>query len=115
MDATIRIFMEVLADVVDKYEFEAFIHPVVPVLNETRQLVIQYNEIFKKHVRKSKVCKWLDFFDDLVYDSPDEKVRNTKIGCCGSREEKRIAELFSPAPSYVDRSMCVLPKTVAAS
>uniref|UniRef100_K3WA58 Uncharacterized protein n=1 Tax=Globisporangium ultimum (strain ATCC 200006 / CBS 805.95 / DAOM BR144) TaxID=431595 RepID=K3WA58_GLOUD len=71
MEATIRIFMDVLADVVDKYEFKAFIHPVVPVLNETRQLVIQYNKILKKHALQSKqICTWLDFFDELVYDTP---------------------------------------------
>lgn len=72
MEATIRIFMEALSEAVRKYEFKAFIHPVVPVLNETRQLVIQYNRIFKNHVLKSKICTWLDFFDDLVYDSPEK-------------------------------------------
>lgn len=56
MNHTIGIFMEVLADVLDKYEFEAFIHPVVPVLNETRHLVIQYNDIFKRRVDACKTC-----------------------------------------------------------
>lgn len=72
MEATIRIFMEALSEAVGNFEFEAFIHPVVPVLNETRQLVIQYNRIFKKHVLKSNICSWLDFFDDLVQDSPEQ-------------------------------------------
>lgn len=70
MEHTIRIFMDTLAEVVDKYEIEAFIHPVVPVLNETRSLVIQYNQIFQTLVRKSSRCKWLDFFDDLLEGSP---------------------------------------------
>ncbi|KAE9359901.1 hypothetical protein PR003_g515 [Phytophthora rubi] len=70
MEHTIAIFMEALADVVGKYEFEAYIHPVVPVLDETRALVIQYNQLFRKHVAQSTICKWLDFFDDLVCDNP---------------------------------------------
>ncbi|RLN15187.1 hypothetical protein BBJ28_00009020 [Nothophytophthora sp. Chile5] len=57
MTHTIGIFMEVLADVVEKYEFETYIHPIVPVLDETRALVIQYNQLFQKRVAKSKICK----------------------------------------------------------
>jgi hypothetical protein len=74
MEHTIQIFMDTLREVVEKYEFEIFIHPVVPVLNETRSLVIQYNRIFKDRVDASKRCKWLDFFDDLIEGSPP-KVR----------------------------------------
>ncbi|GMG15312.1 unnamed protein product [Phytophthora fragariaefolia] len=42
MEHTIRIFMEALTDVVVKYEFETYIHPVVPVLDETPDLVISH-------------------------------------------------------------------------
>ncbi|KAG6586682.1 uncharacterized protein IUM83_18187 [Phytophthora cinnamomi] len=70
MENTIGIFMEVLSDVVSKYEFDVYIHPVVPVLDETRALVIQYNQLFQKRVARSKFCKWLDFSDDLVFDDP---------------------------------------------
>ncbi|POM78678.1 Hypothetical protein PHPALM_3765 [Phytophthora palmivora] len=57
MNHTIGIFMDVLADVVEKYAFEVFIHPVVPVLDETRHLVIQYNKLFRKRVAKTTICK----------------------------------------------------------
>ncbi|KAF4319574.1 hypothetical protein JM18_005775 [Phytophthora kernoviae] len=70
MKYTIGIFMDALIDVVRKYEFEAYIHPVVPVLDETRGMVVQYNKLFQKRVAKSRICKWLDFFDDLVYQTP---------------------------------------------
>ncbi|KAL4086206.1 hypothetical protein PRIC1_014337 [Phytophthora ramorum] len=70
MQHTIGIFMETLEDVVQKYKFDVHIHPVVPVLDETRPLVIQYNKLFKQCVTKSAFCKWLDFFDDLVCESP---------------------------------------------
>ncbi|DBA03701.1 TPA: hypothetical protein N0F65_004118 [Lagenidium giganteum] len=74
MAHTLGIFMDVLSTIIEKYQFEVFIHPVVPVLNETRHLVIQYNRMFKKQVDKSKLCTWLDFFDKLIVDSP-EKLR----------------------------------------
>ncbi|GLE05898.1 hypothetical protein PINS_up015079 [Pythium insidiosum] len=70
MEHTIDIFMSVLAEVIDKFGFEVFIHPIVPVLNETRPLVIQYNGIFQSRVNKSDKCRWLDFFDDLIEGSP---------------------------------------------
>ncbi|KAG1688505.1 hypothetical protein DVH05_003596 [Phytophthora capsici] len=71
---TIGIFMETLADVVEKFEFDVYIHPVVPVLDETRSLVIEYNKLFRERVDKSPICEWLDFFDKLVCGSPP-KVR----------------------------------------
>ncbi|KAK1931054.1 hypothetical protein P3T76_013243 [Phytophthora citrophthora] len=67
---TIGIFMETLAVVVEKYEFDVYIHPVVPVLDETRLLVIQYNKLFRERVDKSPICRWLDFFDELICGSP---------------------------------------------
>ncbi|KAG7383172.1 hypothetical protein PHYPSEUDO_003959 [Phytophthora pseudosyringae] len=70
MEHTIGIFMKTLADVVRKYKFDVYIHPVVPVLDETRSLVIQYNKIFHEVVAKSTICKWLNFFDDLMCETP---------------------------------------------
>ncbi|TYZ62063.1 hypothetical protein PybrP1_010063 [[Pythium] brassicae (nom. inval.)] len=66
MAATIQIFMEALKDAVRRFGFEALVHPVVPVLNETRALVVQYNRIFKQRVDESAFCSWLDFSDDLL-------------------------------------------------
>lgn len=66
MIATIQIFMDALEDAVRQFGFEALVHPVVPVLNETRALVVQYNRIFKRRVDESAFCTWLDFFDDLL-------------------------------------------------
>ncbi|KAL3669720.1 hypothetical protein V7S43_005100 [Phytophthora oleae] len=57
MNHTIGIFMETLADVVEKFEFDVYIHPVVPVLDETRSLVIQYNKLFRERVDKSPICE----------------------------------------------------------
>ncbi|CEG39301.1 Tetratricopeptide-like helical [Plasmopara halstedii] len=75
MAHTIDIFMNVLSDVVKQYQFDAYIHPIVPVLDETRSLVLQYNKIFQKRVAQSSICKWLDFLDELITLDDPPKLR----------------------------------------
>lgn len=70
IEHTIGIFMEALAQVVTQYEFEVYIHPVVPVLDETRAMVVLYNKLFQKRVARSRICTWLDLFDGLVAGVP---------------------------------------------
>ncbi|CAK4369876.1 unnamed protein product [Aphanomyces euteiches] len=72
MIRTISIFMDVLCDLVRTRGFRAYIHPIVPVLNETRHLVQLYNSHFKRLVDASSFCKWLDFYD--VFLTSDNKV-----------------------------------------
>ena len=50
-------------------KFKAFIHPVIPVLNETRLMVIKFNKVLKEYVlkRNKNAMVWIgDFFDDLL-------------------------------------------------
>ena len=47
-----------------------YIHPVIPVLNETRVIVTKYNAILRSAVESCSFgLKWLDFFGDLL--TPD--------------------------------------------
>ncbi|EGG22225.1 hypothetical protein DFA_04343 [Cavenderia fasciculata] len=55
-----------LKDLIAKYDYKAYIHPVVPVLNETRFLVKTFNRILKEKIEQSKELHWLDFFDSLL-------------------------------------------------
>merc|ERR1712196_750515 len=54
-----------------------YVHPVVPVLNETRRLVIDFNKVYerlvkeltiktRKNNKRSADIVWLDFFDKLI-------------------------------------------------
>jgi hypothetical protein len=49
---------------------QAYIHPIVPVLNETRHIVKAYNRHFKERVlqRAKGRLRWLEFFDELLTD-----------------------------------------------
>ena len=73
VDAGIRhvveIYMKALEDLIAAKKFKAFIHPVIPVLNETRLMVIKFNKVLKEYVlkRNKNVMVWIgDFFDDLL-------------------------------------------------
>lgn len=45
---------------------QIYIHPIVPVLDPTRHLVIAYNAIFKEACAKVPGLVWLDFFNSLL-------------------------------------------------
>ncbi|EFA78366.1 hypothetical protein PPL_09017 [Heterostelium album PN500] len=66
MGITIDIYIKALKELVSKYNYKIYIHPVVPVLNETRVLVKTFNKIFKQKIEATKELKWLDFFDQLL-------------------------------------------------
>lgn len=74
-------FGHVVVVVVD----QAFIHPIVPVLNETRHIVKAYNRIFERRVKETKGrLRWLDFFDGLLTDDrsalrPDLQLDGTHL------------------------------------
>ncbi|KAL6050522.1 Tetratricopeptide repeat [Balamuthia mandrillaris] len=68
-DVTIQVFINVLKDLRKRYQWNIYIHPVVPVLNETRHIVKTYNKVLRKKVEATAGLHWLDFFDQLLDDS----------------------------------------------
>ena len=79
-----------------------FVHPVVPVLNETRAIVKAFNARLQAAVAAAQAdtpgLKWLDMFDFLLSDDK-EHVRTAGDGyvarhCCGSR----VRRLVTPCP-----------------
>ncbi|CAM9706004.1 unnamed protein product [Scytosiphon promiscuus] len=63
---TIGIFIKVAEALAKERKLKIFVHPVIPVLNETRSMVKLYNRVFRRMVDKSKHLHWLDFFDQLL-------------------------------------------------
>ena len=51
MEATIAIYLGTLLRLVNERRLEIYVHPVVPVLNETRSIVKTFNDIMRKRVR----------------------------------------------------------------
>ncbi|EGC37627.1 hypothetical protein DICPUDRAFT_76739 [Dictyostelium purpureum] len=66
MNITIDFYIDALKDLIKKYNYKIFIHPVVPVLEHTRHIVKVFNKIFEKRIRACKEFVWLDFFPTLL-------------------------------------------------
>ena len=68
MKNTLAIFGKVLAGLAATKRLHLYVHPVLPMLPETRPLVLAYNSLYREAVRRLKLsppCAWLDFFEDL--------------------------------------------------
>ena len=50
MAATANIYVALLQDLVASRGFELFVHPVPPVLNETRAIVVPFAEVLRQKV-----------------------------------------------------------------
>ena len=76
---TIGIFIATLLDLVKTRGLKAFIHPVVPVLDQTRDSVKKFNAIFRKMVEETEGLTWLNFFDDLLTAEGDDLKEEFKL------------------------------------
>lgn len=73
---TIDIYMDILKSLVEQYQYEIFVHPIVPVLDATRHVVIPFMNLLVKTIEKRKKesapgdwthnIHMLDFFWKLV-------------------------------------------------
>ncbi|XP_076092964.1 uncharacterized protein LOC143064197 isoform X1 [Mytilus galloprovincialis] len=74
IDKVIDIYIEVIKDLYKKYNWNIYIHPVMPVLDITRSLVMQFNLRLKKRIKKESTIKWLQFVDELLYTNEDNSL-----------------------------------------
>lgn len=65
MEYVIDVYIEKIKESIKKYQFNTFIHPVLPTLDVTRSLVLNFNEILQKKIEGNNL-KFLDFVDDLL-------------------------------------------------
>ncbi|XP_063422401.1 uncharacterized protein LOC134706948 isoform X2 [Mytilus trossulus] len=74
IDTVIDIYIEVIKDLYKKYNWNIYIHPVMPVLDITRSLVMQFNLRLKQRIKKESTIKWLQFVDELLYTNEDNSL-----------------------------------------
>ena len=48
------------------YKRQVLVHPVPPVLDETRGMVLKYNETLRRLVDACKELTWVDCFDGFL-------------------------------------------------
>ena len=66
--------MGVLKSLVSSKKLKIFVHPVPPVLNETRHIVTIFNRQLVKAVSAEPSLRMLDFFDELL--TPDNMLKD---------------------------------------
>ena len=66
---TISIYVKVLKALAKERKLKVLVHPVPPVLNETRHIVKLFNSHLATALAREKSLTYLDFFDEML--SPD--------------------------------------------
>jgi len=99
MKHTVSIFTKVLSGLASTKKLQAWIHPVLPMLNETRQLVLAYNSIYREAIDKLSSSKiaWLDFFEDLLI-----------VGSEGSADDVKLRPGLAMDGTHISPAYCQL-------
>jgi hypothetical protein len=117
MRSTLKHFTAILAPLFKQRKMgNVYVHPVLPMLDETRPIVLQYNRLFKESVSESAkkktrekwgggALRWLDFFEELFLPGGDT---------AGGEEGVQLAEGLRMdgthiSPSYiqlVEKGLC---------
>lgn len=66
IDRVIEIYVTLLTRLQNLHHWEVFVHPVLPVLDLTRSLVMQFNQRLKDRLMSQDSLRWLDFVDNLL-------------------------------------------------
>ena len=66
---TVKIYIQTLKALASARRFTILVHPVPPVLNETRHIVSLFNRCLRDAVKAEKSLHMLDFFEQLL--TPD--------------------------------------------
>ena len=72
IEAIVQIYVQFLQELKEHHGFVTFVHPVLPVLDETRSVVLQFNEKLKEHVKNCGGLCWLDIMDELLVKGSSE-------------------------------------------
>ena len=98
--STVRIFIDVIKELVEKRNLRVFIHPIMPVLDETREMVKLYNSIYRAEVDKIPFVTWLDFFDHLL--TPDGLSLRSEYKLDGTHASPKYTTLIESAITVLD-------------
>ena len=83
ISATVKIFKNVVYKIIKEKQLNVLIHPISPVLKETRQLVKKYTNIYKKEMKvlsnNGLSVNWLNFEDDLLDENGDNLREEYKL------------------------------------
>ena len=70
--ATVDIYISFLKEQQEQRGFVTFVHPILPVLTETRSTVLEFNEKLKSGMENCRGLHWLEFMDILLVNGGSE-------------------------------------------
>lgn len=62
----IDIYIQLLTDLKQQHNWDIYVHPVMPVLDITRSLVMHFNKHLSERLKIEGHLKWLEFADELL-------------------------------------------------
>eukprot|EP01126_Amoeba_proteus_P064126 TRINITY_DN8933_c1_g1_i3.p1 TRINITY_DN8933_c1_g1~~TRINITY_DN8933_c1_g1_i3.p1 ORF type:complete len:511 (-),score=85.71 TRINITY_DN8933_c1_g1_i3:59-1591(-) len=62
----INIYIKVLLEVIDLYGYTIYVHPAVPVIDVTRDIVKTFNKVLQRRVLEEPQLRWLAMFEGLL-------------------------------------------------
>ncbi|XP_069122484.1 uncharacterized protein [Argopecten irradians] len=68
IESVIDIYLEKLSSLRKEKSFDVHVHPVMPILEPTRPVVMQFNKQLATRVNKTKRLHWLGFVEELLVD-----------------------------------------------
>ena len=72
IDAAVEIYIAFLTEQRKEHGFVVFVHPILPILKETRSMVVQFNEKLRAGVEKCSELHWLKLLDVLLVNEGSE-------------------------------------------
>lgn len=66
IETIVSIYIDFLKEQNERHGFVTFVHPLLPVLKETRNVVLQFNEKLKEAVESCSGLQWLELLDVLL-------------------------------------------------
>ena len=64
--ALVEIYAKMMVELKKRKKLSVFVHPVAPVLKETKQIVTQFNAALRERIKRTSSLTWLDVLDELV-------------------------------------------------
>jgi len=78
----VDIYIKVLVEIKEKYEYKIYVHPPAPVIDITRDIVKTFTRVLKQRVLETPGLYWLNFADDLL--TPDKTKLNPQFDLDGT-------------------------------
>lgn len=72
IEAAVEIYIAFLTEQQKERGFIVFVHPILPILKETRSVVLQFNEKLRAGVEKCSKLHWLKLLDVLLVNEGSE-------------------------------------------